>query len=137
VTEERLIDPQWLREARKRRLQFICRVGLVFLVLSVLAWWALPRLLAAAEEVNRATAGTGAPVPASVSILVWAAGWFKAFWAVIGLGCAGAVALALTGKMDTLLRVLNIAVLLVGLAAVAMTFYVFYAPVLVAIDKLR
>ncbi len=137
MTEEKLIDPQWLREARQRRGQFILRVGLVFLVLSILAWWALPRLLATAEEVNRAVGGKGSALPGPVALLVWAAGWFKALWAVIGLGCAGAVLLALTGKIDTLLHVMNMAVLLVGVAAVALTFYVFYAPVLIAIEKLR
>ena len=46
MPEEKLIDPAWLVQARRNRRTFAFRVVLIFLILSVLAWWALPRLAA-------------------------------------------------------------------------------------------
>jgi hypothetical protein len=138
MTEEKLIDPAWLVKARRDRKMFALRVLLVFAILSVLAWWALPRLEAQHGELTRvlATKKKGSPwtEPLSVRFLLSLAGWFKALWVAIGIGCAAAILLGFTGKIDSLLIVLNIAALLVGVGAVGLTIYVFYAPTLLLIE---
>lgn len=138
MPEDKLIDPAWLVKARKDRKHFACRVVLVFGVLSVLAWWALPMLEGRHADVIKTLAAkkkaTSPSVPAPVKILLWMEGWFKALWVAIGIGCAVAILVALTGKIDTLLPVLNIAVLLIGAGAVGLTIYVFYAPTLIQLE---
>jgi len=141
MPEEKLIDPAWLVKARKNRKHFALRVLLVFGILSVLAWWALPRLETQHLEITRSLVmkkkdpASGAPT--TVRILAESAGIFKAFWVVIAIGCGAAVVIALTGKIDTLLPVFNIGVLLVGAGAIALTFYVFYAPTLLVLESLK
>ena len=142
MPEDRLIDPAWLVQARRNRKAFAFRVALVFGVLSVLAWWALPRLEAQhglLEKARLTWKGDKKPPPAPtvVSILVASAGAFKVFWAAIAVGCGAAVLLGFTGKFDALLPTLNLVLLLVGAAALAATFYVFYAPTLLLLDGLR
>jgi hypothetical protein len=139
MPEDKLIDPAWLVKARKDRKRFSVRVVLVFAILSVLAWWALPRL---EDQVARVTSlhSKRMPernIPGAVHLLASSAGLFKAFWGVIALGCAAAIILALAGKIDTLLPVLNIGVLLMGAAAIGLTFYVFYAPTLLVLEGLK
>jgi hypothetical protein len=139
MTEEKLIDPAWLVKARRDRKRFAARVVLVFSILSILAWWALPRL----EEQHRQVKAQGlakrvpGEVPTRVGLLVGMAGWFKVLWGAIAIGCAAAILLALTGKIDTLVPVLNMAVLLVGAGALGLTFYVFYAPTLLVLEAVR
>jgi len=137
MPEDRLIDPSWLVKARRDRRRFAVRVAIVFGVISILAWWALPRLetqhkiLEGARISVRAGKAAGAPAP--VTILAKSAGLFKVFWVAIAAGCAAAVVLAFTGKIDTLLPVFNLVVLAAGAGSLALTFYVFYAPTLILI----
>jgi hypothetical protein len=139
--EEKLIDPGWLIKARKDRRKFGVRVLIVFAILSVLAWWALPRLETQHSEILRSLVSkkkdpaTAGPTP--VRLLAEGTGLFKAFWGVIAIGCGVGVALAFTGKIDSLLPVMNIGVLLLGLGAVVLTFYVFYAPMLLMVEAAR
>lgn len=135
MTDEKLIDPQWLIQARRNRHRFVLRVGVVFAILSVVAWWALPNFAGKANEAARAV-GRG-PLPGHLATLLWLAGGFKALWVAIALGCGAGLLLALSGKLDSLLPVLNVVVLVIGLAAVALTFYVFYAPALILIQGAR
>ncbi len=138
MPEDKLIDPAWLVKARKDRKKFAMRVLLVFGILSVLAWWALPRLSEEHDKVIKMASKKNPPkVPGVISLLATGSGLFKAFWVAIAIGCAAAVVLAFTGKIDTLVPVLNIAVLLVGAGAIALTFYVFYAPTLMMIEGLK
>lgn len=138
MPEDRLIDPSWLVKARQTRKSFAIRVALVFGVLSVLAWWALPRLEAQKSVFEKArllvkSKTPEAPLP--VRVLALSAGVFKVFWVAIAVGCGAAVLLGFTGKIDTLLPTLNLIVLLVGAAALALTFYAFYAPTLMLLEK--
>jgi hypothetical protein len=140
VPEDRLIDPAWLVKARQARKSFAVRVAIVFGILSVLAWWALPRLeerKAVFENARRLIQKESPEAPLPVKVLVHSAGVFKVFWGGIAIGCGAAVLLAFTGKIDTFVPMLNLAVLLVGAAALALTFYVFYAPALLALEALR
>lgn len=137
MPEDKLIDPAWLVKARKDRKRFAARVVLVFAILTVLAWWALPQLESAHGKVAQmVTKKSTSPwsEPTSVRLLMGLAGWFKALWVAIGIGCAAAILVAFTGKIDTLLPVFNIAALLVGVGAVGLTIYVFYAPTLILIE---
>jgi hypothetical protein len=137
MPEDRMIDPAWLVKARRDRSRFAVRVIIVFAVLSILAWWALPRL----EQQHRILEGTRIPgrtisapaPPAAVALLAKSAGFFKVFWVGVAAGCGIAVLLGFTGKIDTLLPVFNLVLLLAGAGAVALTIYVFYAPTLLLI----
>jgi len=137
MPEDRLIDPSWLVKARRDRRRFALRVALVFAVLSILAWWALPRLEAQHRTVQeirlpgRAVAAPAAPIV--VKLLAKSSGLFKLFWVGIAVGCGLAVGLAFTGKIDNLVPIANLVLLLVGAGAVALTIYVFYAPTLLLI----
>jgi hypothetical protein len=138
MPEEKLIDPTWLVKARKDRKKFAMRVLIIFGILSILAWWALPRLADQYEQVTRMNTRKLPPKTSTfVGFLASASGVFKAFWVAIAIGCAAAVLLAFTGKIDTLVPVLNIVVLLVGAGAIALTFYVFYAPTVIMIEGLK
>lgn len=142
MPEDKLIDPAWLVNARKNRRAFALRIALVFGVLSVLAWWALPRLEErhAVLEKARISIRSGQKpkeAPLVVRLLAASSGAFKVFWAAIAIGCGAAVLLGFTGKIDTLIPLLNFALLLVGAAALGATFYVFYAPTLLILDSLR
>ena len=138
MPEEKLIDPAWLVRARKNRRMFAYRVVLVFLILSVLAWWALPRLAAQYEQVVNLHVRKSPPMlPVTISLLAKCAGIFKALWAAIGIGSVAAIALGFTGKIDTLVPTLNLGMLLVGVGAVGVTIYVFYAPALILIEGIR
>jgi hypothetical protein len=138
MPEEKLIDPAWLVQARKNRRTFAFRVVLVFLILSVLAWWALPRLAAQYEQVGGMHVKKSPPkVPVTIGFLATFSGIFKALWAAIGIGSAAAIVLGFTGKIDTLVPILNLGLLLVGVAAVGLTIYVFYAPALILIEGVR
>jgi hypothetical protein len=140
VPEDRLIDPSWLVKARQARKRFAVRVVIVFGILSVLAWWALPRLeeRKAVFEKARLLVKAGAPeAPLPIRVLALSAGVFKVFWAGIAIGCGAAVLLGFTGKFDPLLPTLNVLLLLLAAAAIALTLYAFYAPALLALDALR
>jgi hypothetical protein len=139
MPEDKLIDPGWLVKARKDRKRFALRVLLVFGILSVLAWWALPRLEEQVTQVAvlKAKKMPSGAVPWAVGLLASSAGLFKGFWVAIAIGCGAAIVLAMTGKVDTLLPVFNIGVLLVGAGAIALTFYVFYAPTLIVLEGLK
>ena len=138
MPEDKLIDPAWLIKARKDRKKFAMRVLLVFGILTVLAWWALPRLAEQHEQVIKLHVKKSPPkIPVTIDLLASMSGVFKAFWVAIAIGCGAAVVLAFTGKIDTLVPVLNIAVLLVGAGAIAVTFYVFYAPTLLMLEAVR
>ena len=138
MPEDKPIDPAWLVKARKDRKKFAARVVLVFAILSILAWWALPRLEETHGKMTQAlvTKKSSHPwtEPLSIRFLMGLAGWFKALWVAIGIGCAAAIVVAFTGKVDTLLPVFNIAALLVGMGAVGLTIYVFYAPTLILLE---
>lgn len=123
-----LVTPQWLVVARRNRRRFIFSLLTVFAILTVLAWWGLPRLSQLAAEV--AQQGGGAPLPAHVKIIAWLGSWFRIFWVMIAIGCAAALVIALTGKIDTLLPLLSGILLVAGFAAVGFTIYVFYLPTL-------
>ena len=126
MPKEKLIDPVWLVQARKNRRKFAFRVVLVFLILSVLAWWALPRLAAQYEQaVNLQVKKNPPKLPVTIGLLANVAGIFKALWAAILIGSVVAIGLGFTGKIDTLVPVLNVGLLLVGVAAVGLTIYVF------------
>ena len=138
MPEEKLIDPAWLVRARKNRRKFASRVVMVFLILSVLAWWALPRLAAQYEQVLSMHVKSIPPkLPVTIELLASIAGIFKALWAAIGIGSATAIVLGFTGKIDTLVPIFNLGLLLVGVAAVGVTIYVFYAPALILIEGIR
>jgi hypothetical protein len=142
MPEDRLIDPQWLIQARRRRKLFVVRLAVVFLLLTVLAWWVLPSARDRVAEVRKAVSTGRAgkakaeELPAVASLLLAGVGVFKVFWVGIAIGCAAAALLALTGKIDTLVPALNWGLLAVGLAAVALSFFVFYLPTLAAIRRL-
>ncbi len=137
--EQRLIDPQWLIQARRRRMMFIARLGAVFMLLTVLAWWVLPTIRDKMVDFDKAVPSLrggkakAQPLPAMASVLLNYVGVFKVFWVGIAIGCGAAAVLALTGKIDTLVPVLNWVLLAAGLATVALTFYVFYLPTLTLI----
>jgi hypothetical protein len=137
MPEDRMIDPSWLVKARRDRRRFAVRVVIIFGVLSILAWWALPRLESqhkVLENVRLPGRNVSAPsAPAAVTLLAKSAGVFKVFWVAIAAGCAIAVLLGFTGKIDNLLPVFNLSLLLAGAGAVALTIYVFYAPTLLLI----
>ena len=141
MPEDKLIDPGWLVKARRDRKHFAMRVLVIFAVLSILAWWALPRLETNHTEIVRSLVQkkkdptSGASLP--IRLLAEGAGLFKVFWVAVAIGCGVGVLLAFTGKIDTLLPVLNIGVLLVGVAAVALTIYVFYAPTLLMLEGVK
>ena len=138
MPEEKLIDPAWLVQARRNRRTFAFRVVLIFLILSVLAWWALPRLAAQYEQVGGMHVKKSPPkVPVTIGLLANCAGIFKALWAAIGIGSLAAIVLGFSGKIDTLVPMLNLGLLLVGVAAVSVTIYVFYAPALILIEGIR
>jgi len=135
MPEDKLIDPAWLVKARVNRRKFAIRVAIVFAILSILAWWALPNLTARAQEVAKIS--RKAAIPGHVQTLLGLAGWFKALWVAIGIGCAAAVLLGFTGKIDSLIPVFSMGVLLVGAGAVGLTFYVFYAPTLILLEGIK
>ena len=135
MPEDQLIDPAWLVKARQDRKKFALRVVLVFVILSILAWWALPNLTARAEQVAKVS--RKATLPGHVQTLLWLAGWFKAIWVALAIGCGAAIVLAFTGKIDTLVPVLSMVVLLVGAGALGLTFYVFYAPTLILLEGIK
>lgn len=135
MTEEKFIDPQWLIRARKNRWKFVVSVVALFLLCTVLAFWVLPKMTALAREV--ALEGRGRAPAAEVTQVLRLAGLFKLFWAAIALGCGAGILLALTGKIDNLLPVLNFVLLLVGVGAVAFTFYVYYTPALTLLEGRR
>jgi len=135
MPEDKLIDPAWLVKARKDRQKFAMRVAVVFAILSILAWWALPNLTTRAEQVAKIS--RKATLPGHVQTLLWLAGWFKAIWVALAIGSAAAVLLGFTGKIDTLIPVLSMGVLLVGAGAVGLTFYVFYAPTLILLEGVK
>ncbi len=142
MPEDKLIDPAWLVNARKNRRAFAIRIALVFGVLSVLAWWALPRLEERHAVLEKARISIRAgqkpkEAPLVVRLLAASAGAFKVFWVGIAIGCGAAVLLGFTGKIDTLIPTLKFVLLLVGAAALGATFYVFYAPTLLILDSLR
>jgi hypothetical protein len=135
MPEDRLIDPGWLIQARRRRKMFVARLAVVFLLLTVLAWWILPTFRDRVAEIQRSMPtrrgkGKAEELPLAVSLLLNGVGAFKVFWVGIAIGCGAAALLALTGRIDSLVPVLNWALLAVGLATVAVTFYVFYLPTL-------
>ena len=141
--KDRLIDPQWLIQARKRRRMFIGRLGMIFLLFTVMAWWVLPTFRERIQDIQKAVPATKgskakpAPeLPAMVSVLVACVGMFKVFWGAIAIGCGAAALLTLTGKIDTLVPVLNWVLLAVGVAIVALCFYVFYLPSITLLDRL-
>ena len=133
---DELLTPQWLRRARQNRVRFMYRIVLIFTVFSVLSWWALPRLDSQSREVKAKVEKKGKKLdlPADVDLLLSLAGLFKVFWVGIAIGCGVAIALAMTGKIDTLIPLLNLILLLAGLAGVGFTLYVFYAPVRILIE---
>jgi len=139
MPEDRLIDPSWLVKARRDRRRFAVRVVIIFAVLSILAWWALPRLEAqhrVLEGVRLPGRNVRAPAPpTAVTLLAKSAGIFKVFWVGIAVGCGIAILLAFTGKIDGLVPVFNLALLIAGAGAVALTIYVFYAPTLLLIKS--
>ncbi len=135
MPEDKLIDPAWLVKARVDRKKFAVRVVIVFAILSILAWWALPNLTVRATEVAKIS--RKASIPGHVQVLLGLAGWFKALWAAIAIGCGVAIGLAFTGKIDSLIPVLSIGVLLLGAGAIGLTFYVFYAPMLILVEGIR
>src|SRR5262245_61970483 len=104
MPEDKLIDPAWLVKARRDRKRFAIRTVLVFAILSILAWWALPRL----EERHRMLEGVriaartvkASDAPTAVTLLAKSAGFFKIFWTAIAIACGVAVVLAFTGKID-------------------------------------
>jgi hypothetical protein len=136
MAEERpLIDPQWLIQARRRRFMFVGRLAVVFVLLTLLAWWILPTIRDKVGDLGKAPAvrvGKGKAqqpqLSTFASILLGGVGVFKVFWVGIAIGCGAAALLALTGKIDSLVPILNWVLLAVGLATVALTFYVFYLP---------
>ena len=136
MPEERpLIDPQWLIQARRRRVMFVGRLAVVFLLLTLLAWWILPMIRDKVGDPAKLTAVRvvkGKPqqpqLSTFASLLLGGVGVFKVFWVGIAIGCGAAALLALTGRIDTLVPILNWVLLAVGLATVALTFYVFYLP---------
>ncbi len=143
MPEDKPIDPLWLIQARRRRKMFVARLAVVFLLLTVLAWWILPsfrdRVTDLQKAIPAAKAGKGGPsadLPGMVSLLLSCVGVFKVFWVGIAVGCGAAALLAMTGKIDTLVPLLNWIVLAVGLAAVALSFYVFYLPTLTMLHRL-
>lgn len=121
-----LITPQWLMKARRDRARFVGLTVAVFLVLTALSFWALPRLQDAAAAVQKE--GGGAPLKGHIATLVWLAGVFRVAWYGIAMGCGAAILYALTGHMDGLLPVLSGLLLAVGLGAVAFTAWVFFVP---------
>lgn len=131
-----LIDPQWLMRARKNRVRFMYRVVVIFLAFSVLSWWALPKLVERSEEVKAKMEKRGEKleIPGDVGLLLNLAGVFKVFWVGIAIGCGAAVLLAMTGKIDTLIPLLNLVLILAAAAAVGFTIYVFYAPMRILIE---
>ena len=137
MTEEKLISPQWLMEARKNRKKFILRVIVLFAICSVLAFWALPRLTSMAHEVIRAAGGGGGGLPVHVKTLLWLASWFRVLWVGIAIGCGVALLLATTGKIDTLLPLFNILLLVAALAAVGFTLYVYHVPALSLMEGIQ
>ena len=130
--EEEFIDPGWLRRARARRGQFAVYVIILFGVLSGIAWVALPFVKKEAEKINQELGSNVGRIEKEKrenadQILSWV-GWFRAFWLVIAIGCGAAILLAMTGKIDTFVPILNIAVLLIGVGAIAFTVYIFWLP---------
>jgi hypothetical protein len=135
MPEDKLIDPGWLIQARRRRKMFVARLAVVFLLLTVLAWWILPTFRDRVAEIQRSMPTRrgkekAEEPPLAVSLLLTGVGAFKVFWVGIAVGCGAAALLALTGRIDSLVPVLNWALLAVGLATVGVTFYVFYLPTL-------
>lgn len=124
--KDELITPQWLMQARKQRKRFILTVLGLFVVLTVLAFWALPRLNEVATQVQ--AEGGKAPLRSHVALLSWAASWFKIIYTFVAIGCAAAVCLALTGQIDRLLPFLSPVLLVAAVAAVGFTVYVFAMP---------
>lgn len=142
MPEEKLIDPGWLIKARRRRTLFVVQLAVVFVLLTLLAWWILPTFSDKVEEIRKAVpsarAGKGKTqdLPSMVSLLLSSVGLFKVFWAGIAIGCGAAGLLALTGKIDTLVPLLNWIVLAVGLGAVVLSFYVLFLPALTLVQRL-
>ena len=143
MPEEKLIDPGWLIKARQRRKTFVLQLAVVFVLLTVLAWWILPTFAGKVEEIRKAVPvarggkakAEGEKLPAMASLLISCVGVFKVFWAGIAIGCGAAGLLALTGKIDTLLPVLNWVVLAVGLGTVVLSFYILFLPMLTMVQR--
>ena len=128
--EKELITPQWLIQARKQRVRFILTVIGFFVVLTVLVFLALPRLHELIQE-----EGGKAPLRDHVALLSEGASMFKIFFIFIAAGCGGAIFMALTGKIDSLLSVLSPILLFATIAAVAGTIYVFAMPLFSLVES--
>ena len=143
MPEERLIDPGWLIKARQRRKTLVAQLAVVFVLLTVLAWWILPTFRDRIEDIRKAVPvarggkakAEAEKLPALASLLISCVGVFKVFWVGIAVGCGAGGLLALTGKIDTLVPLLNWIVLAVGLGAVALSFYVLYLPTLTLLQR--
>ena len=131
--EEKLITPQWLIQARKQRTRFILTVIGFFVVLSVLVFFALPRLHELTSKIQ--AEGGKAPLRDHVAMLSEGASMFKIFFIFIAAGCGGAVFMALIGKIDSLLPMLSPVLLFATIAAVAGTIYVFSMPLFSLVES--
>ncbi len=126
MIDDEPLPPQWLMVVRRNRRRFVLLVLGVFVVFTILSFWALPHLQAVAREVQKE--GGGAPLRSHVALLVGLAVWFRVLWFAIAAGCGVAIVLVLIGQLDNFLPFLNFVVSLAGLAAVAFTIYVFFVP---------
>jgi hypothetical protein len=135
MAEEKLITPQWLMIARRRRRKFIVSVVCLFGICTLLAFWALPTLVEKGNQVIK-EAGHGV-LPGNVKVMLFIASWFRVFWVMIALGCGGGILAALTGKIDNQHPLLNVLLLAGGLAAVGFTLYVFYLPAQILLQNAK
>jgi hypothetical protein len=135
MPEDKLIPPQWLMAARKNRKKFISTVVVLFLICTLLAFWALPMMVARSNEVIKES-GHG-KLPGHIQTVLFVATWFKMFWVAIAIGCGVAIGAALTGKVDGLLPILNIGMMVAAAGAVAFMFYVFYLPAQILVERLK
>ena len=114
-----------------QRFSFIV-IGL-FVVLTILAFWALPRLNELATKIQEE--GGKAPLRSHVILLASGASWFKIFYFFVAAGCVAAIVMSLSGQIDRLLPLLSPLLLLVSLAAVGGTIYVFAVPLFSLVES--
>ncbi len=130
--QDGVVTPQWLITARQRRKRFILALIGLFLVLTVLAFVALPFL---EKEAVKASVEKGVRLKSHVGTLADLAGFFQVFWVFIAIGCGVMILLALTGRLDPIVRLMTGIMILAGVGAVAFTGYIFYLPLVSMVQK--
>jgi hypothetical protein len=124
----------WEIQAKKARGRFFVHSACVFLICCLLTFWVFPRFISMTASLAKETNQT---LPGHVHLMLDLAGWFKVLWVFIAIGLGTLCFMVWRGYFDNFLPVMNILMLLAGLAAVGLALYVFYLPAMTMINQVR